>query len=85
MFFFWVEHHADLQSIPPKRRYLPTCSHGVTTQKINIDIFTTARTSNLKTVSFFGQYIFLECTVMDVTNIYMLNEIYKIIFQQIIS
>jgi hypothetical protein len=32
------------QYVPPKRWYLPTCSHGVTTQK---NIFTAVRTSNL--------------------------------------
>jgi hypothetical protein len=34
------------QYIPPKRWYLPTSPHGVTTQKISIDIFTAVRTSN---------------------------------------
>jgi hypothetical protein len=57
MFIFWVvrprelvyidtdvseEHTASSFSYP--KRYLPTSPHRVTTQKINIDIFTAVRT-----------------------------------------
>jgi hypothetical protein len=38
MFLFWV--------VTPKRRYLPTSPHDVTTQKTSIDIFTAVITSN---------------------------------------
>jgi hypothetical protein len=41
MLFFWV------RGIYPKRWYLPTSLHGVTTQENNADIFTAMRTSNL--------------------------------------
>jgi hypothetical protein len=36
----------DGGSILPKRWYLPTSPHGVTTQKTKIDIFTSVRNSN---------------------------------------
>jgi hypothetical protein len=35
------------EKCPPKRRYLPTSPHGVTTQKNNIDILTAVRSSYL--------------------------------------
>jgi hypothetical protein len=38
------------QYVPPKRWYLPTSPHGISTQKNNIDIFTAVRTSNLAQV-----------------------------------
>jgi hypothetical protein len=36
------------QYVPSKRWYIPSNPHGVTTQKTNIDIFTSVRPSNLK-------------------------------------
>jgi hypothetical protein len=36
-----------LTYVPPKRRYLPTSPHDVTTQKTNIDIFTAVRILDL--------------------------------------
>jgi hypothetical protein len=36
-----------MDDVPPKRWYLPTSAHGVTTQETTMDIFTTVRTSNL--------------------------------------
>jgi hypothetical protein len=38
---------SDALYVPPKRWYLPTSPHGVTTQKTNIDIFTSVRISDL--------------------------------------
>jgi hypothetical protein len=35
------------QHVSPKRRYIPTNLHGITTQKNNINIYTSVRTSNL--------------------------------------
>jgi hypothetical protein len=47
MFVLWVVTQCH---VPPKRWYLPTSPHGVTTQKTNIDIFTAVRTSYLKII-----------------------------------
>lgn len=40
------------QCVSPKRRYLYTTPHGVTTQKANIDTFSAVRTSELATHHF---------------------------------
>jgi hypothetical protein len=42
----------DGDYVSPKRWYLTTNPHGITTQKSNIDIFTAVRTSNLTQYSF---------------------------------
>jgi hypothetical protein len=43
--------YAHIARVPPKRRYLPTSPHGVTTQNNNIDIFTAVRTSQILLLS----------------------------------
>jgi hypothetical protein len=45
----------------PKRRYLPTCLDGFTTQKTNIHIFIAVRTSNI--ISFFVCTVHAQSTV----------------------
>jgi hypothetical protein len=57
---------AVVPHVPPKRRYLPTNPHGVTTQKTNIDIFTSVRT--LKFITLVIKAEFSNCPFCSMTD-----------------